>query len=692
MGRRAKVLQGSLAQVQVLDNQEKVAALLQRFQEAVRPPEALDLATWSDLYRVLPRETSSEYGRWKTDRFPFLRKIMRALSPGSKAREIVVEKGAQLGFTELCINWILYTADQNPGPMLYCQKTIDAAEDFSTQKLLPNILACDKVADTLGPQKPKHLTDETLTKNFPGGFLAMGGVNSGAFLRSKSIRDAMADEEDSYSRTVDGEGSTIGTIRKRMANFPFSKFFRLSTPKIKELSTIDPAFLEGSQEFFYLPCPHCNPEAMLSGPRFVLRWSDESQRVTTPHAANIYYSQELDSSGLPAEIYTACPHCGGVIPEHFKTWMLENGEWMSEKGSPGQPYVVEDVEFPSFHISSFYSPLGFFSWRDAVREYLDYLKDKDRGLLQTFINQTCGETYSAAGQDISSQWLHQRREEYLADIPMGGLVLTCGVDVQKDRLEAEVVAWGTSMESWSIDYRVLYGDPSITELVDPHTKQLTPWGQLDQLLRQQWTHESGQTMVVECTLIDTGFLGEAVHIFCRNREGQRVFPVKGADGWGKGYIERPKRRHEKYHTWDFKAWVDELKKLVYSHLEVDQPGPGFWHFPKKDTYSPKYFQGLTAETLGMKRVNGQNRLGWICPEGVRNEPLDCRNYALAAFKVYQPNLEYRREQLQQVLESEAGGMVGAESSTRTEKKPEPVKPMQTTARKKIVRRVASRGL
>jgi phage terminase large subunit GpA-like protein len=691
MGRRAKVVSGSLSDCRIVPDSEKIESILGAFCEGIVPPESLDLDEWSDEYRRLPRETSSEYGRWKTSRFPFLKKIMKALSPRSRAREITVMKGAQLGFTELCINWMLFTADHNPGPMLYCQKTIDAAVDFSNQKLLPNIMACEKVAESLGAKKPKHLTDEILTKNFPGGFLSMGGVNSGAFLRSKSIRDAMADEEDSYDKTVDGEGSTIGTIRKRLANFPFSKFFRLSTPKIDELSTIKPAFYDGSQEFYYLPCPECNPEAMIGGPRFVLRWSDDSKVVNTVHAANIYFTKnDLDESGIPREIYTACPHCGAVIHEHHKTWMLEHGEWMSEKGSPGRPYIVGDVEYPSFHISSLYSPLGFFSWRDAVKEYCDYLKDKDPALLQTFINQTCGETYSAAGQDISSQWLYSRREEYLADVPMGGLVLTCGVDVQQDRLEAEIVAWGRGMESWSVDFRVLWGDPSITELVDPHTKQLTPWGQLDELLRRDWSHESGQRLVIECMVIDTGFLAEPVHVFCRNREGQRVFPIKGQDGWGKGYIERPKRRHEKYHTWDFKGWVDELKKLTYSHLEIDQPGPGYWHFPKKEPYTPAYFKGLTSETLGIKRVNGHNRLGWTCPSGVRNEPLDCRNYAMAALKIYSPNMDYRSDQMMQALESGSGGMIGAEGSARVSQPPVPVaSPHQP---RRVVRRVASRGL
>ncbi|WP_419636776.1 terminase gpA endonuclease subunit, partial [Thiolapillus sp.] len=52
--------------------------------------------------------------------------------------------------------------------------------------------------------------------------------------------------------------------------------------------------------------------------------------------------------------------------------------------------------------------------------------------------------------------------------------LTAGVDVQRDRLECEVVAWGRDKISWSVDYQVLDGD----------TAQLEVWQKLD----MKWLH------------------------------------------------------------------------------------------------------------------------------------------------------------------------------------------------------------
>jgi phage terminase large subunit GpA-like protein len=532
--------------------------------------------------------------------------------------------------------------------MMYSQKTNDAVKDFSTQKLKPNIDVCSKVRKTLGEDKPKHLSDSYDQKNFPGGFVSLGPANSDAFLRGKSIARAMLDEEDSYERNVGDDGSTVGNVRKRMVNFPNRKLFRLSTPKIKETSTIEEGFEAGSQEYYYLPCPHCNEhaETHVGATWFVLKWD------------LINYGEELEpDTGLPLRIWAECPACGCDIEEHHKGWMLEKGRWMSEKGSPGEPYEVGDVEFPSFHLSSLYSPLGFFSWRDAVREWFEYKRSGDRGKLQTFINQTLGETFSLQGADVSSSYLHQRREEYFPEgsglhVPPGGLVLTFGADVQMDRIECEIVAWGLGEESWSIDYAVLYGDTSILgnhEGLD-NMGNPTAWKLLDDYLGATRYRADGTPVLVECGLVDSGFATDNVHTFTRLREHRRIFPCHGKNGWGRGYFDRPKKRHEKYHTYSFPVYVDEIKNKIYSSLLIEAPGPGFCHFPKTDVYHEKYFTGLTAENKEVKVQNGVKKLVWVNPPGARNEPLDCepldcRVYAYAALRVYSPNIEARAQQL-----------------------------------------------
>lgn len=631
--------------ITLLSIYDKKKSIIQKLASALRPPEKIDLDVWADRYYQLPKETSSEFGQWKTSRFPFLRRPMKCLSPSSRCREMSVVKGAQLGFTEILKAWICYIADHAPAPTMYIQKTKEAAEDFSTQKLDPTIEVTPRLRDTLGPNKPKGLKNDVFNKGFPGGFVVMGGANSGAFLRSKSIAYAGVDEEDSFKANIDGEGSPVAMVRKRQSNFPFSKMGRISTPKFTETSTIDKAFKDGSQERYYVPCPVCNHKADPNGTFFIIGWNKRRN-------SGSYLSWDKDDNkkpimdkegAAPTGIHLVCQTCNGKIKEHKKTWMLENGKWMSEKGSPGFPYEVGDVEKPTFQISSLYSPLGFFSWRSAVMEWFEYVQKSDKALLQVFINQTLGETYSAAGQDISSNWLLERREKYPADVPAGALVITAGVDVQGDRVEVDVTAWGLADQSWAVAYRVFYGDPGLEG--DQHGMDAmghpTVWTQLDEFLMSTFRHESGAIMPIECTLIDSRYNTDNVNSFCLVREHRRIFPSLGRDGWGKGTYERPKRRCEKHKTWKFTLWVDELKDTVYSLLQIAAPGPGYQHFPEKDEYTIKYFHGLTSESKKLKRVNGTPVIYWDCPDHVRNEPLDCRGYALGALRVYSPNLEYR---------------------------------------------------
>jgi len=615
----------------VVSDYEKITKIITSFYVALALSEDLDLETWGELYRKLPRESSAEYGDWSLRRFPFLRKIARALNPKSNAVEIVVMKGAQLGFTELVITWLLYIADVYPSPCIYTQNTDDAVKDFVKQKWKPSVKACEKLLYILGENKPNYLSRSWDNHGYPGGFIAMGGASgSSDFIRSKSVRYAGVDEEDTYKLNVSDQGSPIGLIRKRQQTFSDKKMFRLSTPVLEETSTIKPAFLAGSQEYFYVPCPYC-------GDFFIIKWEQ------------IKYSKKLDTSGLPTEIFLECPSCADKIIEvDHKDYMLDNGDWFSTKDpenseKPLERYLVGDVEFPSFHLSSFYSPVGQFSWRDAIREWFEYTSTNDIEKLKVIINQTWGETFSDEGREISTNYLVQRREQYTNEVPEGCLVLTAGADIQDDRIEIEVVGWGMFEENWSIDYVVIYGDTS--QLGDLQgllpDGQPTVWKLLDDYLVTKFEHPSGYKMPIECTMIDAHYKTEEVNIFCKQRENRRVYPICGIEGWSKGLWSCNKARHERYGTLQYRAHGYELKNKIYAMLKIDIVGPAYCHFPIRDIYNDAHFYGLTCEYKESRITGGRLKLVWVNKTGARNEPLDCRQYAYCAFLAYPVNLSQR---------------------------------------------------
>ena len=79
-----------------------------------------------------------------------------------------------------------------------------------------------------------------------------------------------------------------------------------------------------------------------------------------------------------------------------------------------------------------------------MQSYLDKIAVDD---LQSFVNVSLAETYEESGEQADPDSLMTRAEVFTAPVPMGGLILTAGVDMQQDRLEVEIVAWGPMMRA-----------------------------------------------------------------------------------------------------------------------------------------------------------------------------------------------------------------------------------------------------
>jgi phage terminase large subunit GpA-like protein len=83
-------------------------AIEQAWREGLRPDTLLTVSEWADRYRVLSQRASSEPGRWRTARTPYLKEIMDCLSPSSPVQRVVFMKGSQVGGSECGNNWIAY--------------------------------------------------------------------------------------------------------------------------------------------------------------------------------------------------------------------------------------------------------------------------------------------------------------------------------------------------------------------------------------------------------------------------------------------------------------------------------------------------------------------------------------------------------------------------------------------------------
>ncbi len=562
------------------------------------PDPVMVVSEWADRFRRLASRAAAEPGPWRTRRTPYLREIMDCLSPTSPVERVVFMKGAQIGGTEAGNNWIGYIIHQAPGPTLAVQPTVEMAKRNSRQRIDPLIQETPALRGLVRDPRSRDSGNTVLSKEFPGGVLIMTGANSAVGLRSMPVRYLFLDEVDGFPIDADGEGDPVGLAMQRTATFARRKVLMVSTPTVAGVSRIEEAFHESDRRRYWVPCPDC-------GEHQVLRWAN----VRWPKAE-------------PAKAEYCCEHCGALIPNHGKTAMLEAGEWRSEAEGDGRT--------AGFHLSSLYSPVGWFSWADAATAFEEARQNESR--LKVWVNTVLGETWQERGDAPEWRRLYDRREDYpIGNVPASGLFLTAGADVQKDRIEVEIVAWGRDRESWSVDYRVLYGDPARPEV----------WADLVRVLDEPVRHASGAPMVVDRLAVDSGYATQEVYDFARRHPIRRVMAVKGvsrtqtvlgpaspvdvtADG---------RRIRRGARVWP--VGVDVLKAQLYGWLRQDPPTeesgdphpPGFCHFPK---YSEEYFKQLTAEHLVRRQARtGRVTLEWA-PVRDRNEALDCRIYAMAA--------------------------------------------------------------
>lgn len=601
-----------LADLSTVDALVLVDKVLREF---LRPPPLITVTEWAERHRVLSGKDSAEPGPYRVARTPYAREPMDALGSYSQVEEVVLMWGAQTSKTTVGSNWIGYLADMNPGPIMIVQPTIDMAKRYSRQRLVPMIEESPRLRQKVRENRSRDEANTTLLKEFSGGFLAIAGANSAAGLRSMPVRDLFTDEEDGYPMDVDGEGDPVQLARARQTTFARRKHLRTSTPTTKDFSRIEAAYLASDRCRYLVPCPHC-------GQLQALEWGADKEH-------GIKWDRATDGTALPETVRYVCRHNGCEIREHHKPAMLEAGCWVADQ--PG----AQGGRVRGFHLSSLYSPLGWLSWQVMVEEWgtaVVAARGGDSSLLRVFINTRLAETFEEQGDRADQHALRRRA----ADIPLrqvhfGLFVCTAGVDVQGDRLELYLWAWGRGMERQLVDRAVFYGDPS-----RPESEEGSPWRALTEYRRTPVLHDSGNPVPILACMVDSGgHHTQSVYTYTRAHQHAHVFAIKGQSVAGRAILGKPTDQDVNWRGQKIKRGVklwpigtDTAKAEIYGRLRTPEPGAGYvWlskHLPAE------VFDQLTAERLVTRYVKGHARLEWVKPPGRRNEALDCAVYALAA--------------------------------------------------------------
>jgi phage terminase large subunit GpA-like protein len=607
----------------------------------LKPPPDTNLADWADQHRRLSSKSGAIGGPWRTSVVEVARGPMMAVTePG--VRTITAMTCTQLLKTSLLENTIGRFANLDPCPMLLTQPKEGSVKAFSKERLVPMIKATPTLRKVFGDVRSRNSNDTMQYKDFPGGFLALESAGSPTNLAMRAIRITLLDEIDKYETTK--EGDPVLLAEERTSTFVTNSLhIRTCSPTWEETSRIYRSYLESDQRRPFVKCPGCQYEQTLEFFAHV-HWSRNEDGEHYPMTAAIF-CEKCGCQWTEAQRLSIMQTVGAVRWRQTREFKccdvvqkpIETRKWKWDAKNQVGLACCEHCEKPAvpnthagFTVSKLYSP--FITIPELAQKWIDSKDDPESK--QTFYNTQLGRPFKlSSAKKVETNALALRAEAYAAEVPMGACVLTAGIDIQSGsevrtgRAEIEIVGWGIGEESWSIEHKIIEGDPSTAMF----------WRDVDAYLLKTWKHESGNLMVVRGACIDSGGHNtEDVYKFARARMSRRVWAIKGASDrsgqwsptWAVPKLESGKTRVTGYKPQ--MIGVNSAKEVIANRLQLEDLGSGYCHFPVGRPNA--YFDQLTSEDLITEKVKGTITKRWVLKRGRANEALDCRVYAYAALQ------------------------------------------------------------
>lgn len=604
-----------------------------------KPTPRTTPSAWARNNRVYPA-SSGVPGPRDPSLTPYMIPWTDAVAAGEFKRSVMV-CGAQMGKTDSQLDIIGERLDTAPAPILY----VGPSKEFNTDQFEPRLTELFEQAKSLGRKVSKAKRSKKTLKWVAGVRVRLAHAGSSTALKSDPAALALVDEFDEMLSNLKGQGDPLGLIEAR--GFTYSDFQTAiaSTPgkgvvesELDMASNLEfwkhapPEDLEsaiwrlwqsGTMHHWAWPCPHCD-------------------EYFVPRLKLLEYPDDASAARAARETILRCPHCKAAIVDeregeqkgqtkaamNARGLMVARGQWI-ERLEDGTAIVVgepEDTETLSFWVSGLASP--FVSWGDraaAIVEADDSLEAKKQ---QTARNAGGGELYAPGGGEVP-EWkevLKLIRPYKPETIPTGGIVVTAGIDVQKNSLPYVIRAWGARATSWKVASGVLHGP----------TTQPEVWEALSDLLDQRFDGRP-----IKVAFVDSGFRPgkpdvipeNMVYEFCR-RHSRFVWPTKGKD------VQRTPIMRSKIEVNPTGGankfglelmWLDSdyFKSWVHEHLRWPETQPGAF-FLDDFAGDPKAAEDYARQLVSEARVKTPSgKPQWI-RRSRQNHFLDCEALNAAA--------------------------------------------------------------
>jgi phage terminase large subunit GpA-like protein len=550
--------------------------------EVLRPRERLTVSQWAEKNRVLP-DGNAIPGPWRNNVTPYLVEIMDTFGD-DVVEKVIFVKPTQVGGTSAMENILGNLIDQAPAPTMIVYPSDDLAERTVDAKLEPMIKACKVLSE-----KYREHISKKLQLKFGTMTVYLNGANSPADLASTNIRDLFLDEVDKYPGASKKEADPVSLAIERTKTYTTNRYiFMTSTPTLKTGHIWKAKEEADAEKHYFVPCPHCGQFIELKFAQ--IKWPSKD-----------VVPEKRERAEMASYV---CQACGAVITDQHKGKMLEAGRW---------EYVRKSAEHPksvAYWINTLYSPFTRFS--EIAYEFMKSKDDPE--LLQNFTNSWLAEPWEDTRLKTNADLVMERQTDVPAwELPEWTKLLTGGIDVQENCLYWTIRAWGDFMTSQNVAHG-----------------QALSMAEVERVMNTEFKLPSGEKMMVELALMDSGDQTDEVYNFCISNYDW-VRPCKGSS--------TPLQGHYRISTVD-KAGsqangmqlviVDggKYKDMIAARMRRPN-GRGSWMVHKDCDL--EYAEQVTAEHKITERSKGKAIQKWdVKTSHAANHYLDCEVYAAAA--------------------------------------------------------------
>ncbi len=637
----------------------------------------------SDFY--LPSESGDVTGRYDIDYVPHMYGIFDALDDPN-VTEIVLQKAAQLGWTYGLIAWLAKQIVLAPCQIIAMFSKEGAGKEFNDEKFVPTVLATPALSALIDVTKSRSSGNSTLFKKFVGGFLKLVGSRSISAVKSTTARIVIVEEPDDATEDLKKQGNAIKLLFERTKRIKNSKRILGGTPSVAGLSEVESHIKRSDRRVLPIRCHDC-------GEKHVLDWENVSWLERDDGKTH-----EIYGTALPETAVYVCPvdGCGSVWDDYQRRKNIldtildaraagdSNSGWVAQGEFHGTAGFME--------LSELYSRLPGVGVMHLVQDYLsaEYeAANGDETERIVFQNSKLARPYEYRSDNATAEQLREKVLDYPENsVPAGGLLLTVGIDVQRNPARVAIVkrAWGRGEQSWGVLWQEVHAQHDIVDTSDQ------VWADLEAIVYGSSKHASGASIYASAVSIDSsdGVTNAAVYSWVRKM--RKKYPhvltmaIKGSSSQqdpeifstprSKSIDHKDPRKQSKADRFGLKVYqvgTNKAKDWLAAHMKLEGDGPGRHHIYKE--VRADYFDQVTGEIKAPHRTIRSKKI-WQPRSGAAVEAWDCEVYALHAARarrvhLLQPNewdaLEAKIKQSDMFTEASDSPVDEEQSGTKPEK-------------------------